>query len=60
MGRADGPRSWEAWSTNVLIEQEKVQQYHWGDGFVMGTSGQGQVGRPPGLKGDLGRWMGHA
>lgn len=37
MGRADGPRSWEVWSTNVLIKQEKAQQYHQGDGFGMGN-----------------------
>lgn len=58
MGRTDGPRSWEVWSTTVLIKQEKAQQYHWGDGFGMGSIRSGQVERPPGLVGVLGRWMG--
>lgn len=44
MSRADGPCSWEAWSTEVLIKQGKVQQYYWGDRFGMGNIRPGPGG----------------
>lgn len=58
MGRADGPHSWETWSTNVLIKQEEVQQYHWGDGFGMGNMSRrsgpgGEATRAHGVLGQL-------
>lgn len=56
MGRADGPRSWEVWSTNVLIKQEKSNSTTGVMGLGWRISGPGgEATRAPG---DLGQMDG--